>query len=73
MKERTRQVLENLEIASFMNKNRCHLKRSEEPRFGFVTLDDALAGVFTVRLAESEGSIEYASVGELLDDGWVLD
>lgn len=72
-KEMTLRTLEDVSVVSFMNENRCHLKRKEEPGFGFVTLQDALSGKMIVRFHESDDFLEYPDAEALVADGWILD
>lgn len=71
--EKTREVLGEVVAASFLNKNRCHLKRKDHPQFGFVTLQDALDYNYRVQFLDAEGEIQYETLDALLQDGWRLD
>ena len=72
-REQTRSVLVDLDVAAFMNQNRCHLKRKSDPGFAYITLDDALNYNYVVHFLDSEGQKAYATLDEMLDDGWILD
>lgn len=72
----TREGLEALHVHLFMHESRCHLKRNsklEGSGFGFITLENALAHKLLVENKKSGPAILYATVDDLVNDGWVVD
>ena len=73
---RTRDGIDQLYVHLFMHEHRCHLKNSNiggELSFGFISLDNAMAGRLKVEEKDGDRVWHYASVDDLVNDGWVVD
>lgn len=72
----TRIGLESLQAQLFMHKHRCHLKNADfegKRAFGYLTIENALAGHLLVEDADGGAARLYATVDDLVNDGWVVD
>lgn len=72
----TRIGLESLQAQLFMHKHRCHLKNATldgDRAFGYLTIENALAGHLLVENADGAPARLYATVDDLVNDGWVVD
>lgn len=72
----TREGLEALAVHLFMHERRCHLKRNSKldgSGFGFLTLENALAHRLLIEDKEGGAPILYATVDDMVNDGWVVD
>jgi len=74
LKEQTRKIIENVDLASFLLNGQCHLKNSNpDHRFGYITVNDAIARRYVVQLKGDEGAEVFDSLDELIDAGWAVD
>ncbi len=72
----TREGLEALQAHLFVHKHRCHLKNRNlagHRAFGFLTIENALEGHLLVEDADGGAARLYATVDDLVNDGWVID
>ena len=72
----TRVGLESLQAQLFIHKHRCHLKNANlegKRAFGYLTVENALAGNLLVENTDGGPARLYAIVDDLVNDGWVVD
>lgn len=74
LKKQTREIIENVDLASFLLNGQCHMKNSNpDHRFGYITVNDAIARRYIVHLKDDEGIEEFGSLDELIEAGWAVD
>lgn len=72
----TRQGMEALHAHLFLHENRCHLKKNhilEGSAFGFITIENALSDHLLVIDKDTGQATLYATVDDMVNDGWVVD
>ena len=72
----TREGLEAIDLKFFMHLHRCHLKNanlSGKRVFGYLTVENAIARNYCVQNDQGRPELVYASVDDLVNDGWVVD
>lgn len=75
LKDKTREILCNMPIASFtMRPEGCYLKNIDG-RFGFITLNDAMAENYIVHVRDKleDEKEAYNSIDAIVDAGWAVD
>ncbi len=74
LKEKTREILYDCPVESFMRDLKCHLKNING-KFGTMRLRDAMESRYVIHLLnDTEGKSEsYESIDDLLEGGWVVD
>lgn len=72
----TRIGLDSLQAQLFIHKHRCHLKNRNlagRQAFGFLTIENALQSHLLIEDPDSGPARLYATVDDLVNDGWVVD
>lgn len=72
----TREGLEAIDLKLFIHLHRCHLKNanlSGKRVFGYLTVENAIARNFCIQNDQGQPELVYASVDDLVNDGWVVD
>ena len=73
LKEKTREIFDELPVSAFMRDNRCHMK-NENSNYGYITMQNALQDKYIVESLDTDGEyVIYDTVDELIDAGWVVD
>jgi len=75
LRKRTVEIIERVDVRSFLHEDRCHLKKIHKDTliFGWITLMDVLSYRYTVYQRDVDKPFEYDSPTDIVRGGWVVD